>query len=202
MEKKDDKNHSIPQVELSNFEFSPPGPMGWSFQEYEELLQNPNQFLDSQSKFTNLMEELETAEIVELPVSSRGFVKPIDSLGTAEEVTVLSEMVEPELPASIIEGEVTDTIKEFPIEPEPMVEEEFEPMLESEPQPIQENEEIELDLTEDEQEEFDQLAPEEILEVTQPVSQRDEEEWFVLTGGKTKKSGKKKRSRGNTVIFS
>jgi hypothetical protein len=67
-------NHSefseIPKVELVNFSFSPPGPMGWSSAEYESMLEDPETFL---SKYKIRHEEPATGnvELVELPIKKR-----------------------------------------------------------------------------------------------------------------------------------
>ncbi|WP_243291393.1 hypothetical protein [Bacillus sp. FJAT-47783] len=209
----EEQNKSIPKVELSNFTFSPPGPMGWSFQEYEELLQDPNQFLDSHSKFTNLLQELETAEIIELPTTSRDFVpEPPSHLGNTEEVdTVTLETIEQEMPVGAIEEDVASLQEPtIPLEHEPILttEEVEVPVLTNETkEEMKEAAELVLAIdTGEEIAEIDQPFPaneaiKEVEKAPQPVRHDGEDEWFVLTGSKSRKSVQKRRTRGNNVIF-
>ncbi|MGD6792925.1 hypothetical protein [Metabacillus indicus] len=60
----------IPKVELVNFSFSPPGPMGWSAAEYETMLEDPETFL-SQNKYKKAEPPTGDVELIELPIKTR-----------------------------------------------------------------------------------------------------------------------------------
>lgn len=60
----------IPKVELVNFSFSPPGPMGWSAAEYETMLEDPETFL-SQDKYRKEEPPTGDVELIELPIKTR-----------------------------------------------------------------------------------------------------------------------------------
>ncbi|MGG4487940.1 hypothetical protein [Metabacillus idriensis] len=65
------KDHNeIPIVKLGDFSFSPPGPMGWSSAEYENMLEDPEMFL-SQYKIKHPEPQNENIMLVELPVRNR-----------------------------------------------------------------------------------------------------------------------------------
>jgi hypothetical protein len=38
--RKHTRDHNITQVNLKEYEFSPPGPMGWTAREYEKMIDN------------------------------------------------------------------------------------------------------------------------------------------------------------------
>jgi hypothetical protein len=44
------ENSKIPVVNLDTFQFSPPGPMGWSYEDYDQLLENIKNTDDSQNQ--------------------------------------------------------------------------------------------------------------------------------------------------------
>ncbi|MDE3838283.1 hypothetical protein C0966_02650 [Bacillus methanolicus] len=66
MSEKMDKN-LIPKLELEKFAFSPPGPMGWSFSEYEKILDDPKAIQDKQNAGLDNLQEIFNAQIIEYP---------------------------------------------------------------------------------------------------------------------------------------
>lgn len=80
----------IPKVELVNFSFSPPGPMGWSAAEYETMLEDPETFL-SQNKYRKAEPPSGDVELIELPIKTRKPQEvqvPADSIESMEEVVL------------------------------------------------------------------------------------------------------------------
>jgi hypothetical protein len=79
-------NHSefseIPKVELVNFSFSPPGPMGWSSAEYETMLEDPETFL-SKYKIRHAEPATGNVELIELPIKTR---KPQEAIMSVEPI--------------------------------------------------------------------------------------------------------------------
>ncbi|MFX3617151.1 MAG: hypothetical protein ACE3JK_06465 [Sporolactobacillus sp.] len=65
-EKKQAKNYTIPKVELQQFRFSPPGSMGWSAADYDEILQKPEIGIETTP---STVPSIETTELNELSVS-------------------------------------------------------------------------------------------------------------------------------------
>ncbi|HWO77072.1 MAG TPA: hypothetical protein VNM69_14440 [Bacillus sp. (in: firmicutes)] len=63
MEKK--KKAKIPKLEIEKFTFSPPGRMGWSYSEYESMMDNPEKTLKESDRKENQVEL--TAELMEFP---------------------------------------------------------------------------------------------------------------------------------------
>lgn len=202
MEKKDDKNHSIPQVELSNFEFSPPGPMGWSFQEYEELLQNPNQFLQDQPNVKHLLEELADAEIIELPSNAKPLEFSSQTEDSQENELIVEVEHEVEEEQQVVEQEIEEVIEEIPLEVE-----ETEPVVE----------EVVLEDTTADAEEIEEIQDDELVEdipVTselEEVVEKVEEEAtiekdpydfaLVITGKARKNRLNCQQTRANNVLF-
>lgn len=76
MQEQNGKELNIPTVEIRKYAFSPPGPMGWSFQEYEKLLENPDEFLNQQSQFSILLNSLQDTELTELPSHTKPLEQP------------------------------------------------------------------------------------------------------------------------------
>ncbi|EIJ81745.1 hypothetical protein PB1_02360 [Bacillus methanolicus PB1] len=66
MPEKEDKN-LIPKLELEKFTFSPPGPMGWSFSEYEKILDDPEAIQEKQYTGLNNFQEIFSAQVIEYP---------------------------------------------------------------------------------------------------------------------------------------
>ncbi len=56
----------IPKLELESFSFSPPGPMGWSFAEYQKILDDLDGIVLDESSVKNQLSSLEGKEIIEL----------------------------------------------------------------------------------------------------------------------------------------
>jgi hypothetical protein len=88
-------NHSefseIPKVELVNFSFSPPGPMGWSSAEYETMLEDPGAFL-SQHKMRHAEPANGNVDLIELPLKKR---KPQEAIMSVEPINeVMQETVQ------------------------------------------------------------------------------------------------------------
>ncbi|MGM0920680.1 MAG: hypothetical protein ACQEWW_05575 [Bacillota bacterium] len=88
-------NHSefseIPKVELVNFSFSPPGPMGWSSAEYETMLEDPETFL-SKYKIRHAEPATGNVELIELPIKTR---KPQEAIMSVEPINeVMQETVQ------------------------------------------------------------------------------------------------------------
>ncbi|MDQ0861165.1 hypothetical protein [Bacillus sp. V2I10] len=88
-------NHSefseIPKVELVNFSFSPPGPMGWSSAEYETMLEDPETFL-SKYKIRHAEPANGNVELIELPLKKR---KPQEAIMSVEPINeVMQETVQ------------------------------------------------------------------------------------------------------------
>ncbi|USK34847.1 hypothetical protein LIT25_05715 [Bacillus sp. F19] len=88
-------NHSefseIPKVELVNFSFSPPGPMGWSSAEYESMLEDPETFL-SKYKIRHAEPATGNVELIELPLKKR---KPQEAIMGVEPINeVMHETVQ------------------------------------------------------------------------------------------------------------
>lgn len=69
MSEKNDKNF-IPKLELEKFTFSPPGPMGWSFSEYEKILDDPEAIQDKQTTGLDNLKEISNVQIIQYPTTS------------------------------------------------------------------------------------------------------------------------------------
>lgn len=70
----DDKKNgqpSIPKLELEKFIFSPPGPMGWSFSEYEHMLEDPANIVLNETAVQKKLSDLSQSEIAEWPVTGK-----------------------------------------------------------------------------------------------------------------------------------
>ncbi|PLR76077.1 hypothetical protein CU633_17520 [Bacillus sp. V3-13] len=61
------RNSSFPKLELSKFSFSPPGPMGWSFSQYQNILENPADIAKSNLNSSVGLETWEGQQIIEYP---------------------------------------------------------------------------------------------------------------------------------------
>lgn len=124
-------NHSefseIPKVELVNFSFSPPGPMGWSSAEYETMLEDPETFL---SKYKVRHEEPATGniELVELPIKKRKLqatnlnVEPLNE--EVQEIVQLpvQEILETAGEPAVKKGKKSKKVKKQQIASEPAAE--------------------------------------------------------------------------------
>lgn len=62
--------NEIPTVKLTNYSFSPPGPMGWSSTEYTTMLEDPKAFL-SAYKIKHPEPRMDNVTLIELPVKNR-----------------------------------------------------------------------------------------------------------------------------------
>ena len=67
----ENNQQQIPILNLEQFSFSPPGPMGWSFSEYEKLLDNPDTVVQDLSNINKQIASLEGVPLVEFPLSGR-----------------------------------------------------------------------------------------------------------------------------------
>ncbi|NBI29906.1 hypothetical protein [Chengkuizengella marina] len=67
-----DSQFNIPKLELEKFKFSPPGPMGWSFAEYEKMLENHEKIVLNESAVEENLANLEGKRLQEYP--SEGLV--------------------------------------------------------------------------------------------------------------------------------
>jgi hypothetical protein len=67
-DKKD--NIHIPKLELEKFTFSPPGPMGWSFSEYEKILDDPKAIQDKRANETDFLQKTSNFQIIEFASNS------------------------------------------------------------------------------------------------------------------------------------
>ncbi|MCA1031207.1 hypothetical protein LCL95_09245 [Bacillus timonensis] len=65
-----EKDSKIPKLELEKFDFSPPGPMGWSFSEYEKMLEDPSHIVLDESAVKDKLKSLNAKQLVELPLDS------------------------------------------------------------------------------------------------------------------------------------
>ncbi|MEM5016679.1 hypothetical protein WKH31_10345 [Metabacillus indicus] len=97
----------IPKVELVNFSFSPPGPMGWSAAEYETMLEDPETFL-SQNKYRKAEPPTGNLELIELPIKTR---KP-------QEIQVPAEIMKEEALDAAADETVHSDEKEHQMEKE------------------------------------------------------------------------------------
>jgi Ran GTPase-activating protein (RanGAP) involved in mRNA processing and transport len=61
------KQSKIPRLDLNQFSFSPPGPMGWSFAEYEKMLENLDHVVLNEKSVKDNLEVLEQKELTEYP---------------------------------------------------------------------------------------------------------------------------------------
>lgn len=87
------KEHDLPRLDLSQFVFTPPGPMGWAFDITEEDIQNAKEgilnIIETEERLTKLGEVYE----IGLNVSKRNIT--VDSL--TQEVEIEEEKQEIEL---------------------------------------------------------------------------------------------------------
>lgn len=60
---------SIPKLDLEEFHFSPPGSMGWSYAEYEKIVDHDDEKLEITTT-SNLSNTIPSKNLVELPVGS------------------------------------------------------------------------------------------------------------------------------------
>ncbi|MEK3805615.1 hypothetical protein MHB63_03310 [Bacillus sp. FSL H8-0547] len=101
----------IPKVELVNFSFSPPGPMGWSAAEYETMLEDPETFL-SQNKYRKAEPPTGDVELIELPIKTR---KPQEAYVLARSETDLAAAaVQEEMPEAETAVPIAAMQKETP----------------------------------------------------------------------------------------
>ncbi|MDX8362533.1 hypothetical protein [Cytobacillus sp. IB215316] len=63
----DKANNKIPKLDLAKFTFSPPGPMGWSITEYEQILDNIDQIVLNELAVKNHLSSLEGVILQEYP---------------------------------------------------------------------------------------------------------------------------------------
>ncbi|MET3699140.1 hypothetical protein SAMN05877753_101156 [Bacillus oleivorans] len=64
------KKAKIPKLEIEKFTFSPPGRMGWSYSEYESMMDNPQKVLHESAINDNLV-ELTAVELMEFPFGQK-----------------------------------------------------------------------------------------------------------------------------------
>ncbi|MDX8364407.1 hypothetical protein SLH52_04435 [Cytobacillus sp. IB215665] len=67
VENQSDKANKIPKLDLAKFTFSPPGPMGWSISEYEQILDNIDQIVLNELAVKNHLSSLEGVILQEYP---------------------------------------------------------------------------------------------------------------------------------------
>ncbi|OEH93046.1 hypothetical protein [Bacillus solimangrovi] len=112
MAEKREETNKIPTVNIDTFTFSPPGPMGWSSIEYEQLLDNPEHFFQA-NEGTNSSSEQQNQLVVELPSLPENR-QPISELGTnmtpEEHLTPQSE----ENPSTTGESDETEMTVDIP----------------------------------------------------------------------------------------
>jgi hypothetical protein len=68
--KMSDDKKPIPKLELEKFTFSPPGPMGWSFSEYEKILDDPKAIQDKHVDETDFLQKISNSAIIEFTPNS------------------------------------------------------------------------------------------------------------------------------------
>ena len=68
----DSKNKfKIENVDLNDFTFTPPGPMGWNDHELEQIVNNVEQYVvNDEQNVEDILASLENRLLVELPTSS------------------------------------------------------------------------------------------------------------------------------------
>lgn len=143
----------IPKLEIEKFTFSPPGPMGWSFSEYDKLLDRPDPIVLNETNINESLANIENMTFVEFPIhqnSKEGtnlVGEDFDSPNV--EIAYPSDHTEPELPyygdLKIIKSKFEDESSELleiesaavleHQEPEPELELESEPEPEPEEKP-------------------------------------------------------------------
>jgi len=100
---KKDEQSIIPKLDLEKFEFSPPGPMGWSFSEYEQMLDNLDSIVLDQNTVKEQLSLLEGKELVELSMDgvSSNYKLSVNAFDT------LKKFLSENLNVDVIEVEVT-----------------------------------------------------------------------------------------------
>ncbi|RYM05628.1 hypothetical protein EWH99_05335 [Sporolactobacillus sp. THM7-7] len=68
MTRHDNDAFAIPKVDLEQYRFSPPGPMGWSASEYEKILDDPEKKMQESASFAP--PAVPSATLIALPQSS------------------------------------------------------------------------------------------------------------------------------------
>ena len=63
---------SIPKLDLEEFHFSPPGSMGWSYAEYEKIVDSDEEQLEMTSTSTITSSMVPDQPLIELPVGAAG----------------------------------------------------------------------------------------------------------------------------------
>ncbi|MEH7380582.1 hypothetical protein V7138_08890 [Bacillus sp. JJ1533] len=69
MTKRNEKESTIPKLDLNKFDFTPPGPMGWSYSEYEMTLDNPDLLVPTFSNDQNHLDYLRNLPLIEYPLN-------------------------------------------------------------------------------------------------------------------------------------
>ncbi|MGM7680891.1 hypothetical protein ACSVDA_01930 [Cytobacillus sp. Hm23] len=106
----DNTNNNIPKLDLAKFTFSPPGPMGWSTTEYEQILDNIDQIVLNELAVKNHLSSLEGVILQEYPTVNtvtddmviqensdvESGIKNEQLDGISNEITALEESVDTE----------------------------------------------------------------------------------------------------------
>lgn len=133
----------IPKLELEKFQFSPPGPMGWSFSEYEKMLEDPSQVVQNEIAVKDKLATLQGKELVELPIGRR--IEEKIEEANANEVNESEELIENQISndyhleqaveenATIVKDNI-DMLKE-----ENIIEEEKETIIKKDKEIVEEN---------------------------------------------------------------
>ncbi|MFS1515553.1 hypothetical protein V1503_03395 [Bacillus sp. SCS-151] len=122
----DKANNKIPKLDLAKFTFSPPGPMGWSISEYEQILDNIDQIVLNELAVKNHLSSLEGVILQEYPTVNtvtddiviqensdvESAIKNEQLDGVGSEITALEESVDTQEIAA--NGDtITDEHEEF-----------------------------------------------------------------------------------------
>ncbi|WP_191566034.1 hypothetical protein [Metabacillus idriensis] len=163
--------NEIPIVKLTNYSFSPPGPMGWSSAEYTAMLEDPEAFLSSY-KIKHPEPQLENVTLIELPVKNRRHLEMNQSVKNVVKREIAAEEKKP-------------------------VAEEKKPLLEAAPIMRAELEPAPIEAVQDDhfEDNYDK-SMDHFLDSDADIHETD-----VFIGGRKRKSETYSSKRSNRVIF-
>jgi hypothetical protein len=84
----------IPKLDLDQFSFSPPGPMGWSFAEYEKMLENLGHVVLNEKSVKENLQVLEQKELIELGADMKNPSTETVQTDTAENIVHQQNTIE------------------------------------------------------------------------------------------------------------
>lgn len=170
--------NEIPIVKLTNYSFSPPGPMGWSSAEYTAMLEDPEAFLSSY-KIKHPEPQLENVTLIELPVKNHRHLEINQSIKNVVKREIAAAEKEP----VAAEMKIAAAEKKTLLEAAPIMRAELEPA------PIEAVQDVHFE------DNYDN-SMDHFLDSDDDIHETD-----VFIGVRKRKSGTYSSKRSNRVIF-